>query len=501
MIRASSITGTLLVGLCTISRVIVADGLQTGQRARPVGAEQRTASRFEQLRRDPPALRAFLRRMPKGADLHMHLTGAVYAESYVRWAAEMPLCIDTATFGFVEGRRGVASTDGASVVTCAQPDSQRPAAEALTDPALYRSVIDAASTRFWDPTATPGHYRFFDSFRRFGLVAREDRGAEGVARAIVEVVERAARQNVDHIELMMAFGAAEATQVDVTAGTEALFAAARAQLLDGDIRTRVADRRGWLDAIERARLQRLRCAGTDAMRGCEVSVRYMPYALRGLPPAQVFADALFSFELAAADVRTAGVNLVMPEDWFIPMRDHDLHTRMYRFFRRRYPTVGVALHAGELAFGLVPAEELGRHVRAAVEIAGADRIGHAADLMYDDDHAGLLQEMARRGIAVEVSLSSSDIILGLRGTKHPLRHVLRASVPVVIATDDEGVARSDPTNEYQRAVEEHGLDYRAIKQISRNSIRYSFLLPDDKRHALNRLDAAFAAFESSQRSP
>jgi len=36
---------------------------------------------------DRTALRAFLRRMPKGGDLHTHLAGAVYAERFIAWAA------------------------------------------------------------------------------------------------------------------------------------------------------------------------------------------------------------------------------------------------------------------------------------------------------------------------------------------------------------------------------------------------------------------------------
>lgn len=46
------------------------------------------ASYMERIRREPPALRAFLRALPKGADLHTHLSGAIYAESYIRWAAD-----------------------------------------------------------------------------------------------------------------------------------------------------------------------------------------------------------------------------------------------------------------------------------------------------------------------------------------------------------------------------------------------------------------------------
>src|SRR5579864_6639421 len=46
--------------------------------------EQRTARAFEAARSSPLNLRAFLARMPKGADLHNHLAGAVYAESWIR---------------------------------------------------------------------------------------------------------------------------------------------------------------------------------------------------------------------------------------------------------------------------------------------------------------------------------------------------------------------------------------------------------------------------------
>jgi adenosine deaminase len=171
---------------------------------------------------------------------------------------------------------------------------------------------------------------------------------------------------------------------------------------------------------------------------------------------------------------------------------------MVQFLGQAYPSVPISLHAGELAFGLVPPEQLGVHVREAVEIAGARRIGHGTDIMYDADPAALLRTMARRRIAVEISLSSSDLILGVRGARHPLRQYLRAGVPVVLATDDEGVARSDLTNEYQRAVEEHGVTYRELKQMSRDSIALSFLPAAEKTRLLARLDAAFAAFEATR---
>jgi adenosine deaminase/adenosine deaminase CECR1 len=410
--------------------------------------------------------------------------------------------VDLPTLAFVAGQPAAPTAPAAGApaqVTCERPASQRPAADALHDPALYRSLIDALSTRVWQGARNAGHYQFFDAFTKFGPVAREGREApEFVARSVAEVVQRAALQNVLHLELMMAAGAVFDDPPGLTDG-DAGFAAARTALIADGLSERLTERRRWLDGVEKATRTLLRCDGADPMEGCRVSVRYLSNALRGHPPERVFAQALFAVELAAADPRVVGVNLVMREDWFVPMRDYELHMRMYGFLQRQYPSVDIALHAGELTLGLVPPEQLGLHVRQAIEIGRAKRIGHGTDVMHDADAAGLLRAMAARRIAVEISLSSSDLILGVRGSRHPLRQFLRAGVPVVIATDDEGVARSDLTNEYQRAVEEQGLSYAEVKAISRNSIEFSFLPAEDKARLRQALEAALAAFETGIR--
>src|SRR4029077_10831801 len=59
-----------------------------------------------------------------------------------------------------------------------------------------------------------------------------------------------------------------------------------------------------------------------------------------------------------------------------------------------------------------------------------------------------------------------DVILGVRGKDHPLPAYLAAGVPVVLSTDDAGVARIDLTNEYFRAARDYGLSYRQLKAIN-----------------------------------
>jgi adenosine deaminase len=87
----------------------------------------------------------------------------------------------------------------------------------------------------------------------------------------------------------------------------------------------------------------------------------------------------------------------------------------------------------------------------------------------------LLHEMAQRNVLVEICLTSNDVILGVSGNDHPLPIYLRYGVPVALATDDEGVSRSDMTHEYLRAVETYHLSYADLKRMARQSLEHSFL--------------------------
>jgi hypothetical protein len=191
--------------------------------------------------------------------------------------------------------------------------------------------------------------------------------------------------------------------------------------------------------------------------------------------AEVFASLAFGFELASRDPRFVAINLVQPEDWPRALQDYALHMAMIGFLAERHPRVGITLHAGELVPGLVPPEHLRGHIRQAVEVAGARRIGHGVSVMQEDDPHDLLRDMAERGVLVEVALSSNDIILGVRGDSHPLSVYLERGVPVALVTDDEGVARSSLAQEFQRAVQEHDLEYAQLKRLARNSLEYAFI--------------------------
>ena len=421
-----------------------------------VNPEARTAAYFQQIRDRPPYLDAFLRRMPKGGDLHNHYSGAVYAESYMRWAANDGLCIDLAKLALAKP-------------PCRVPGLV-PAAQASRDPALYGRMIDALSMRGFLPVAESGHDHFFATFARFG--AGQD---NHFGDMLAEVADRASAQSVSYLELMASLGMGAARNIGRTAGWSDDLASLRDKVLGREMAAAVAESRREIDAAESAMRQRLHC-GTEFERpGCTVIIRYLAQVIRAFPPEQVFAQFVLAFELAKADPRVVGLNLVAPEDEHVAVRDYDIQMRMLGFLHSLSPEVKISLHAGELTPALVPKEALRSHVRSAVEVAGASRIGHGVDVMGEDDAPGLLAEMARRRILVEINLTSNDTILNVVGTRHPFDAYRRAGVPLALSTDDEGVSRIDLTHEFVRATSTYALSYADLKTLVRNSLEYAFL--------------------------
>jgi len=159
----------------------------------------------------------------------------------------------------------------------------------------------------------------------------------------------------------------------------------------------------------------------------------------------------------------------------VPIHDFNQHMAMLDYLHGVYPKVHISLHAGEIAAGLVKPEDLTFHIRASVESGHAERIGHGVDVMNEKDPIGLMKEMAARNVLVEINLTSNDQILGISGDEHPLPVYMKYGVPVAISTDDEGVARSDMTREYLRAVESYHLPYADLKRMTRQSVEHSFL--------------------------
>jgi adenosine deaminase len=448
--------------------------------------EQQAIRAFDAARKNPLQLHAFLARMPKGADLHMHLSGAVYAETFIKNAAADLLCLNPSTLTLTNN---IGTTRGIPPQpVCGQGDVR--ADSAFKDQHLYDALVDSFSMRSFVPSAgTSGHDQFFNTFDRFGLISNSHYG-----EWLDEVATRAAAQNEQYLEIMSTptfadvakLGASlpwPTTPVDQTANstgdatgtTAADLSHLRDTLLADGLRDEVAiDRKELSSALEdRNRIEH--CGQPDATPACSVKIRYLYQVLRAFPPQQVFAQTLLGFEIASQDPDVVGINFVQPEDSYMAMSEYHRQMRMLDYLHSVYPHVHITLHAGELAPGMVPPAGLRFHIREAIDVGHAERIGHGVDILYENNPHELLKEMAARHVMVEINLTSNDVILGVDPAHHPLPIYRAAHVPVALSTDDEGVSRIDLTNEYTRAAHDFHLSYIDLKNMARTSLEHSFL--------------------------
>jgi adenosine deaminase len=429
--------------------------------------EARAAHAYEAaVKAGPLALHAFLDQFPKGADLHVHLSGAVYAETFIKDAAEDGLCIDPTALAIAEP-------------PCSPPLEPATDLNGVLTPAeqsLYNRLVDSLSMRSFVPTPDfSGHDQFFATFDRVHGLSKKH-----IGEWVDEIASRAASQNQQYLELMETPPFQHAAFLSRQNPLNLDFAAYRNTLKSvGALEEVFADRED-ARAAEGLRRDVEHCGTPHAAPACKVMVRYIYQVLRGNAPEAVFAQTLLGFETvkAAMDARDdtfVGINFVQPEDGFVSMRDYTLQMKMLEYFHSVYPNVHISLHAGELAPGLVPPEGLRFHIRQAVEDGHAERIGHGVDVMYEDNAQALLKEMAQKHVMVEINLSSNEGILGIKGAEHPFPIYRAAHVPVALSTDDEGVSRIELTHEYVRAALDYHLSYPDLKQLARTGMEHNFL--------------------------
>jgi adenosine deaminase len=133
----------------------------------------------------------------------------------------------------------------------------------------------------------------------------------------------------------------------------------------------------------------------------------------------------------------------------------------------------ITVHAGEWAGA--------QNVHQAIELLGAQRIGHGVRVLEDDKIVALAAE---RATTFEVCLTSnyqSGVIpdLGL----HPLRLMLGRGLNVTLNTDDPSVSRITLAHEYQVACRELGLPLMDLKNRVLAAAQAAFL-PEAERLAL-----------------
>lgn len=412
---------------------------------------------FNQIKTKPSALYEFLKKMPKGGELHYHLAGGASTPAMLKLAASKPYCINNKTFDL-----------SSSKDQCVQAT---PSKQLLKDPDLYQKTAQAWSMQDFVSGAESNADHFFNSFGKFIPLV-----SDHTPELLVDVLKRAGKQNELYLEIMvipddaqsLAFGQEIATKKSFKAKQERLLADPKFQK---NIRLTQEKAKQDLQLTRKT----LGCDSTPQQSACQITVKFQYYVLREQPLDNLFAQALNGFEAAAGSDDIIAVNIVQPEHNPITLKNYRQQMKIFNFLHKAYPQVHIALHAGELAPNLVAASDLKFHIRDAVLKGKAQRIGHGVDIQHEDDHQNTVKYMAEKQIPVEINLSSNQTILAVHGKEHPLNFYLKNRVPVVLSTDDEGILGTNLTEQYLKAALEHHLDYSSLKQINRNALTYNFL--------------------------
>ena len=221
---------------------------------------------------------------------------------------------------------------------------------ALSNPVLYRKLIDAWSMRYWQYSGQNAHDQFFDAFSKFGAATWGQTGT-----MLAEVTSRAARGRVTYLELMLTADEGKSSDIGRQVGWDGNFESTLKKLKANGIDGAVAVGIEKLKQAEAEKNSLLKCGTAQADLGCSVVIRYIAQVSRGGGLGQVFAQMVAGFALANdPNSKVVALNLVQPEDSLVSMQNFSLHMEMLNFLRPQYPLAHISLHAGELAPGAVP---------------------------------------------------------------------------------------------------------------------------------------------------
>ena len=420
-----------------------------------VAARDNVSQYFEAIKHQPEELAQFLWDMPKGGDLHSHMAGATFAENLIQYAQGDQFCIDRNTYTVFDDPK------------CSAENLLN---NAVKTPLFYNNVIDAWSMRNFKGKKESGHDHFFATFGKFYPIVEKH-----PAQVLAEIRKRAQLQNESYLELQVTLDGNESGLLGKLVGWDVHFETMREKLLNHGLDHIVKRMSQVIDENEANVEKLLNCKRQPNNAGCDITVRYLYQVFREQAPEMVFAQLLAGFTAAHNDKRIVGINMVQPEDGPISMRDYALHMQMVNFLHKIFPHVFISLHAGELTEKLVPLDGLTFHINEAVAVASANRIGHGVDLLHEKNYQELLNDMSKKGILVEINLSSNDMILNALERNYPLQTYLKYHVPLALSTDDEGISRANLTQQYVLAVNKFNMDYPTLKTFARNSLAYSFL--------------------------
>jgi adenosine deaminase len=131
----------------------------------------------------------------------------------------------------------------------------------------------------------------------------------------------------------------------------------------------------------------------------------------------------------------------------------------------------LTVHAGE-----EPGPQAPRQVRDAIEILGAERIGHGIHIIGDPETVRFVRE---RQVPLEVCPTSNWLCNSVVSTRaHPIRRLMEAGLAVTINSDDPSLFGIDLRHEYELLAREHAFTAEDFGRCNADALAHSFVSPD-----------------------
>lgn len=155
------------------------------------------------------------------------------------------------------------------------------------------------------------------------------------------------------------------------------------------------------------------------------------------------------------------------------------------FREARQSGLHITVHAGEWGGP--------ENIDQAINLLGAERIGHGVRIMED---GSLVRHAQERQVAFEVCITSnyqSGVVTDLGS--HPLEKMISAGLNVTINTDDPSISQINLSDEYQVACEQLGLSLGTLQERLLAAMSAAFLPVNERKTLEASLEGELSAVE------
>src|SRR6185312_7340903 len=130
--------------------------------------------------------------------------------------------------------------------------------------------------------------------------------------------------------------------------------------------------------------------------------------------------------------------------------------------------LGITIHSGESPNPKAPS-----WVLDAVDVLGAERIGHGVQIYRDAD---VMKSVRDRGIVLELCPTSNMLTNAIPNLReHPLKKFIDFGIQATINTDDPGIFNTNMNREYRIAREMIGMTPADLDKCAQIAAERSFI--------------------------